>query len=160
MPVCSEVYDIPGNRDLGPRERARRTRAIYDPFVAAVDAAIDAARPGAIVTVHSFTPIYFGKPRPVEIGVLFDTDSRLAEAVLAEDWGGFVVRANDPYGPADGVTHSLKLHALPRGLPNVMIEIRNDLLASSDGADAVFAVLARNLARGLARVGVALDEVA
>lgn len=160
MPVRSEVYDIPGNRDLAPEERDQRTRAIYDPFVAAVDAAIDAAQPGAIVTVHSFTPVYFGMPRPVEIGVLFDTDSRLAEAVLAEDWGSFAVRANDPYGPADGVTHSLKLHALPRGLPNVMIEIRNDLLASSDGADAVFAVLSRNLARGLARVGVTLDEVA
>jgi len=39
-----------------------------------------------------------------------------------------VIRRNDPYGPEDGVTHSLKIHGLAQGLPNVMIEIRNDLL--------------------------------
>jgi predicted N-formylglutamate amidohydrolase len=35
---------------------------------------------------------------------------------------------NDPYGPADGVTHTLKEHGLSNGLLNVMIEVRNDLL--------------------------------
>ena len=42
-----------------------------------------------------------------------------------------VIRRNDPYGPQDGVTHSLKLHGLAHDLPNVMIEIRNDLLADT-----------------------------
>ncbi len=39
-----------------------------------------------------------------------------------------MVRRNSPYGPADGVTHTLKLQALSRGLPNVMFEVRNDLV--------------------------------
>lgn len=160
MPERSEVFEIPGNRDLSPAERARRTKAIYTPFVAAVDAAIEAARPAALVTIHSFTPVYFGAPRAVEIGVLYDADARLAEALLALDWGGFDARGNEPYGPADGVTHSLKLHALSRGLPNVMIEIRNDLLASKERADAVFAVLRTNLEKALARIGVAMEKAA
>lgn len=160
MPAKSEIYEIPGNRDLGADERERRTQAIYRPFVAAVDAAIAAARPGAIVTLHSFTPVYLGTPRAVEIGVLFDADTRLADALLAQDWRGYDVRPNDPYGPADGVTHSLKLHAVSRGLPNVMIEIRNDLLAEPAAADAVYTVLEANLVRALGRVGVGLGEAA
>lgn len=160
MPAKSEIYDIPGNRDLSEAERARRVRAVYAPFVAAVDAAIDRAHPGAIVTVHSFTPIYFGRSRSVEIGVLYDADTRLADALLACDWGGYEVRGNDPYGPEDGVTHSLRQHALARGLPNVMIEIRNDLLATAEGAGAVFDVLEANLATALGRIGVRLGEAA
>lgn len=160
MPARSEMYDIPGNCDLVPEERARRTKAVYEPFVAAVDAAIEAARPGALVTIHSFTPVYFGTPRAVEIGVLFDADARLADALLAQDWGGFDVRGNEPYGPEDGVTHSLKRHALSRGMPNVMVEIRNDLLAAPERADAVFDALRSNLEKALARIGVALERAA
>lgn len=160
MPETSEVFEIPGNRGLSQDERDRRTRAVYEPFVAAVDAAIATARPGAIVTIHSFTPVYFGTPRAVEIGVLFDDDARLAEAMLAQDWDGFTVAGNEPYGPEDGVTHSLRLHALSRGLPNVMIEIRNDLLATPEGAARVFTVLESNLAKALAAIGVGLGEAA
>lgn len=160
MPATSEIFDIPGNRDLTPADRAARADAVYWPFVAAVDAAVAAAQPGAIVTIHSFTPVYHGRQRAVEIGVLFDSDTRLADALLAQDWAGFDVRGNEPYGPEDGVTHSLKLHAVSRGLANVMIEIRNDLLATPDGADAVFSVLEPNLAKALAAIGVGLGEAA
>jgi predicted N-formylglutamate amidohydrolase len=41
------------------------------------------------------------------------------------------VQHNDPYGPQDGVTHTLKEHAIPRGCINVMLEIRNDLVTTS-----------------------------
>lgn len=160
MPAKSEVFEIPGNRDLTGEERERRTRMVYAPFVAAIDEMIGVARPAAIVTIHSFTPVYHGKPRAVEIGILFDADARLAEALLAQDWSGFDVRGNEPYGPADGVTHSLKVHALSRGLLNVMIEIRNDLLASPERAEAVFASLAANLEAALASCGVALEGAA
>ena len=42
------------------------------------------------------------------------------------------IARNEPYGPADGVTHSLRLHGMGRGLANVMIEIRNDLLTTPE----------------------------
>lgn len=37
---------------------------------------------------------------------------------------------NAPFGPKDGVLHLLNLHAVPRGLHHLMIEICNDLLES------------------------------
>lgn len=158
IPAKSEVFEIPGNAGLTQAQRDARRDEIYLPFCAAVDAAIETAQPAAIVTIHSFTPIYFGRPRAVEIGILHDSDARLADAMLAQDWQGRDVRRNDPYGPEDGVTHSLKRHAVTRGLLNVMIEVRNDLLADPAAAENVFALLSRNLSRALAETGVAEKE--
>jgi len=63
------------------------------------------------------------------MGVLHDEDATLADAMLAIP-STMEVQRNQPYGPEDGVTHTLKLHAIPNGLLNVMIEIRNDLIAT------------------------------
>jgi predicted N-formylglutamate amidohydrolase len=47
------------------------------------------------------------------------------------------IARNDPYGPEDGVTHSLRLHGLENGLANVMIEVRNDLLRTPQDEAAI-----------------------
>ena len=143
MPVKSEIYDIPGNFDLDEAERFARTSALYVPFHDRVSEIIAerqaAGRKVVVVTIHSFTPVYHGRFREVEIGILHDSDSRLADAMLAGAEGAsLTVRRNDPYGPEDGVTHTLRLHALPDGLLNVMIEIRNDLI-TNEGEQATIA---------------------
>ena len=136
MPVRSEKTDIPGNRDLSAVQRQARVDQVYTPFHDLVEQVIAdrlaAGHPTAIVTIHSFTPVYFDTHRDVEIGILHDDDSALADAMLANAprLPHRRVARNQPYGPEDGVTHSLKLHGLANGLPNVMIEIRNDLLTS------------------------------
>lgn len=151
MPERSEVYDIPGNRGLGPDQRAERIDKVYHPFVSAVAEAFD--RHGRtleiMVTIHSFTPIYHGQRREVELGLLHGADDRLAQAMmrlkpadLAHD-----TRLNAPYSAADGVAHSLDLHGTTRGLPNVMIEIRNDLIRSPAQQDAMAARLAPWISR-------------
>lgn len=135
----SEVFRIPGNENLSSAEKFARAEALYFPFQNRIrDEIADRARrarPAVLVTIHSFTPVYFGKQRAVEIGILHDTDSRLADRMLsaAEDTKLYRVERNEPYGPADGVTHTLELHALPNGLLNVMIEVRNDLIEDEVG---------------------------
>jgi len=159
MPAESEIYRIPGNTDLSAAQRQARTQSVYVPFRDTLAEAIDAhmARrgPPAVVTVHSFTPVWRGAARAVEIGILHDDDSRLADAMLraAGDGGGFLVRRNEPYGPQDGVTHTLREHALPRGLANVMIEIRNDLIRTPDDARAMAGRLAGWLVAAHAETG-------
>lgn len=151
VPARSEVYDIPGNQGLDAAARADRARRVYVPFCNAVELALDTARPKALITVHSFTPVYFGQPRPVEIGILHDADHRLADALLqALEDSPHDIRRNAPYGPEDGVTHTLKARALPRGLLNVMLEVRNDLLADADGIARIGALLAPALRAALA----------
>lgn len=139
MPASSERYEIPANRALGETERARRTNEIYRPFHAAVGAALDGKLdrgiPPVLVTVHSFTRIYYGRRRSVDLGILHDGDARLADRLLAEAacFGDCVVRRNEPYGPEDGVTHTLRLHALRAGVENVMFEIANDRIGDEAG---------------------------
>lgn len=135
MPEKSELIDVPGNRNLTQSERDARTATVYQPFCRAVSEVLDGrGADTVVVTVHSFTPVYFGKPRAVEFGLLHDADSRLVDAMLdhADRLPGRRVERNEPYGPADGVTHSLRLHALSRGLANVMIEVRNDLMRTQE----------------------------
>jgi len=147
VPAQSEVYRVPGNEGLSQIQRRERVERFYLPFRGELAALIEERSRAALpllVTVHSFTPVYFGRPREVEIGMLHDADSRLADAVLAVagQHSGFDVRRNEPYGPEDGVTHTLREHALPHGLLNVMIEVRNDLIATPADQDAMAGRLA------------------
>ncbi len=158
-PEKSELVDVPGNHDLTAEARAERVESVYRPFCAAVSAAIADRRarnlPTVLITVHSFTPVFYGQPRETEIGILHDTDSRLADAMLerAPMLPNRRIARNDPYGPEDGVTHSLKLHGIANGLPNVMIELRNDLIADAPAVTAMVEDL-------MALIAPALDALA
>lgn len=134
IPDVSEYQDIPGNVGLSATDREARTARYYTPFCDALGACLEQRDTPVLVTVHSFTPIYKGIRRDVEIGILHDRDSRLADEILksAASKNENKVMRNLPYGPEDGVTFTLVRHALPRGLLNVMIEIRNDLIADAD----------------------------
>ena len=145
MPGRSEVFDIPGNRNLSDTEKAARVATVYEPFrTLLADTIASFPAPPVLVTIHSFTPVYQGKQRDVEIGILHDSDTRLADAMLdlAPKHTELNAQRNDPYGPGDGVTHTLKLHALPNGLMNVMIEVRNDLIATAGQQKAMAKMLA------------------
>lgn len=167
MPEKSELIAVPGNRGLSDAQRQQRIDSVYRPFCAAVSGVIaarqDSGTPTALVTVHSFSPLWYGTPRTVEIGILHDSDSRMADAMLdrAGDLPHRRIGRNDPYGPQDGVTHSLRLHGLAHGLPNVMIEVRNDLLHAPGAvrviADELLALLRPALAAAAPASGVAPD---
>lgn len=134
MPEKSELIDVPGNTGLSRDQRDEREMTVYQPFCDAVTRLVDARKEAGLqtvlITMHSFTPIYYGTPRAVEIGILHDNDSRMADAMLdqAAALPHRRVERNAPYGPQDGVTHSLQLHGIRHGLANVMIEVRNDLM--------------------------------
>jgi predicted N-formylglutamate amidohydrolase len=139
IPEMSELTKIPGNLGLTEAQREARINAIYRPFLSNVDRLIErrlaAGRPVIFVTIHSFTPVFKGIMRMMHVGLLFDQDRRFTVVVgsLLKTDGLFDVRYNEPYGPADGVCHTLNVHAGARGLPYSMIEIRNDLIKSESG---------------------------
>ncbi|MEM8877426.1 MAG: N-formylglutamate amidohydrolase [Pseudomonadota bacterium] len=123
---------IPGNTELSPIQRAERIKGYYRPFAQTLAATLSGHHgEPVLVTIHSFTPVFDGQQRDVEIGIVHDEDARLAEAVLAVA-SGYDIRRNEPYGPEHGVTHTLREHGLANGLLNVMIEIRNDLVATPE----------------------------
>lgn len=150
----SELFEIPGNHGLDAAGRIARTETVYLPFQAALTRQLArmlarGQRP-VLVTVHSFTPVWFGQKREVEFGIIHDTDPGFARALFEAARGlHLLVALNQPYSAADGVAHTLKLHATPHGLPHAMLEIRNDLLADEAAQQALAAWLAPALERAL-----------
>ena len=59
---------------------------------------------------------------------------------------------NEPYSAADDVTHTLRVMATPYGLPNAMLEVRNDLIATAAAQDAMAEILAPVLNMGLVEI--------
>ena len=155
IPEKSEIFVVPGNTGLTGSERQARVEALYDPVHAALEGVLDRrvalGQSTVLVTVHSFTPLYFGEERDGHLGVLHDTDTTFADAVLgaAAESGIDLVRRNYPYSAADGVTHTLRRHAIARGIPNVMLEIRNDLIAGEAGQEKWAAILAELIGKAV-----------
>ena len=136
VPERSEIYDIPGNVALPPEARAQRIAQVYEPFSQALAAQLrdHADTLDLLVTIHSFTPVFQGRHRSVELGLLHGQDTRFCDAMMAHlpATSRFDTRINEPYSAADGVAHTLDLHGCDNGLWNVMIEIRNDLIRTAD----------------------------
>lgn len=135
-----EQGPVPGNARLGEPERAARAAAYYTPYHDCIEEvrAKGAANVKAMVAIHSFVPVYHGEQRPWHIGLIHNRDHRLAES-LALQLGaetGLIVGDNEPYSPGDRVYHTLARHAEAHGLAALMIEIRNDLIASESGQSA------------------------
>ncbi|WP_152511906.1 MULTISPECIES: N-formylglutamate amidohydrolase [unclassified Labrenzia] len=137
IPCLSETTQIAGNRNLSADEKAFRLNLAHRPFHKAIDKVInqrlDRGLPTAVVSIHSFTPVYKGQSRPWEIGLIYDKDRRLADPVLEglKAKGGLTVGDNEPYAPSDGVYYTIRRHGEDRKLPCLMIEIRNDEVKTS-----------------------------
>ena len=132
---------VPANADVDGRERERRIGRFHAPYHAAIDHAIEraiaAGRAPALVSIHSFTPVWRGKVRPWHAGILWDADPRLAAplvAALRAD-SALVIGDNEPYSGALA-NDTLHRHGTGRGLAHALIEIRQDLIGDQAGAGA------------------------
>lgn len=127
---------IAGNRDADGVEIACRIAEFHAPYHAAIAKEIARIGPAVIVSVHSFTPAWKSVPRPWEVGVLWDADARLAAPLMeALRRAGLTVGDNEPYSGALE-NDTLNRHGTKAGLPHVLIEIRQDLVADPQKAQA------------------------
>lgn len=150
---CSDGTVVPGNVGLDPREYRRRIVRYHQPYHRAITRHLDRMRRCAIfptlVSIHSFTPRLDGVPRPWPVGLLWRDDPALAHRLIRElAADGTHVGDNQPYDGHIALGHSLQLHGIERGLPHLLIELRQDLLLTP-GARARWAL---KLYRALRRV--------
>ena len=131
---------VPGNAVLDDAEIEARVEGYYAPYHRAIGEAIDAAvaagKPPAILAIHSFTQAWKSVPRPWHVAVLWDKDPRLACALLRELAAipGITVGDNVPYsGQLKGDT--LYQHGTLRGLAHALIEVRQDLILGPEGQE-------------------------
>jgi predicted N-formylglutamate amidohydrolase len=136
IPTLSERTPFAANEGLS-REAARlRFEEIFRPYHERIRGELDrrsaAARPTALVALHSFTPVYLGEERRLHAGVLYERDARLGRLVLEglRHDAALLVGENQPYAVSDATAYTIVVHGERRGIPHVEIEIRQDLLAS------------------------------
>ncbi len=141
IPTLSETTTIPGNIDLSQAERDRRASRMFTPYHDLVAECVHHrerdGKPVRLVAIHSFTPVFKGVQRPWHAGVLFEKAAPLAEHIMQGLRADpeLNVEANVPYTVARDEDYGLLVHGDDRGNPAVLLEIRNDLIADTAGAE-------------------------
>jgi|GEM_PF-55490 len=142
IPEVSDGTTIPMNAGLSDFERRLRYEKIHEPYHLSIAAALDRLlddnlRP-ILLAIHSFTPVlrHTGAQRKCELGLLFNRDDRFANTMFAEvraKYPDIQVALNEPYTVDDLSDYAIPVHGEQRGLPHVLIEIRNDLISDEVG---------------------------
>jgi predicted N-formylglutamate amidohydrolase len=150
---------VPGNRHLARAEKERRADAVYWPYHRAIDDQVRRLRaagpPPAFISMHSFAPVLDGIVRDVQMGVLWDADSRLSDIFIEEfRAAGYVTGDNEPYSGRAPQDYTVDNHAEAGGLPHVGIEVRQDLIGDVAGIEAVERVVRSIIASVPKRIGL------
>lgn len=129
--LSAEGRPVALNHRIDGAERIDRIERFYQPFHARLDEAVADRHGATVLSVHTFTPIYEGEARMVEVGVLFDREEALA-ARIAQSLGqaGLRARLNEPYSGRHGMMYSAQHHADNHGRKAVELEVRQDLAGS------------------------------
>jgi predicted N-formylglutamate amidohydrolase len=156
MAEVADGTEVPGNRGLDAAARDLRIAEVMRPYHDAIKAALDArdarGQPTFLVAMHSFTPRLLTQPtdRPWWIGLCWGPNDRFSRHTLqhlADDDGGLVIGANEPYTVDMVHDYSIPVHGEDRGLDYLEIELRQDLLAETAAQIAWAERLARVLNR-------------
>lgn len=147
-------------------ERRRLLDGYYFPHRArvalAVARAIERSQPAIHVGMHSFTPVFHGRVRRADIGLLYDPahdpERRFCaawrEEILRLD-PRLTVRANLPYkGSSDGLTTSLRRLYGPGLYLGIELEVNQKILGPRAGPAAarrLHSIIASSLAATLAQ---------
>lgn len=154
----SDAHVVPGNRGLTARDHKQRQEELFNPYHDAVEGLVAGKRRRAdelgleapvIISVHSCTDEMRGVKRPWHIGVLYNHDERLAKATIAAleaQNPDLTIGDNKPYSGLDAYGYTIERHALPAGLPNVLFEVRQDLIGTEEGQAQYAEILGKALA--------------
>ena len=89
----------------------------------------------SIISIHSFTPFWKNRKRNIDIGVLWDNDDRLPKIFFdyfKKSHKNLIIGDNKPYS-GRLKKDTLYRHATIRGISNILIEIRQDLITEKKG---------------------------
>ncbi len=147
FPLVSEATAIPGNAGLTEAGKQARRAAIFDPYHEAIAGLIAARGRTVYIAMHSFTPVYLGQARPMEVALLYNRNPALSRSLvdLLRAEGDLDVAENAPYRVSDETDYGVPVHAERRGLDYAEVEIRQDLIEDEAGQAAWAARLARLL---------------
>jgi len=124
------------NKDLTFEEEQKRIRKYYLPYYDALREISTKVDPAYILSIHSFTAMYQGERRPMEIGVLYGYDSTQFAVDINDGFKnlGYLSEVNKPY---DGVTTMGTVKSLIFAKSSIQregitFEFRNDILSDKE----------------------------
>jgi predicted N-formylglutamate amidohydrolase len=154
----SERTAVTGNLGLSDNDKRMRVREIFLPYHDRIARELnrrrDAGRPTALISMHSFTPVFKSVARPWHVGVLYQRDPRFAHILLEllHREHGLVVGDNEPYSVTDDSDYTIPVHGEQRGLHHVALEIRQDLIMEEAGQRTWAALFTRLLPQAYERL--------
>lgn len=168
IPEISDGTIVPGNSDLPAEQAQARVDRLFRPYHDRVKALLtgldkrldDGAGRAPLISIHSFTPVFKSQERPWHIGLLWNRDPRLPKPLLkalAEN-RGLIVDENVPYTARDPYGYTNYEHADSAGRANVLIEIRQDLIDTRQGAETYARLIADALEPVLKDPGLYREE--
>lgn len=155
IPEVNHGVQVPGNRGLSGAARAARIAEIFDPFQATVRRHLERQPRKIVLSIHSFTPLLAGEPRPWHVGFLFRQDAQTSNHLarfIADAQPELTIGMNQPYQIDDASDWFVPQHGEVSGLPHSLIEIRNDLIGGSQGQQAWADILTAAINRYLKEV--------
>lgn len=149
IPEKSAEFPIPGNIGLSEAQKQERADFAYHPYQNAIAETLSRRahlRP-KLIAIHSFTPLYMGQTRTLDVGVLIGDNSGYGEGVLEKllSHSHLKVARDEPYNPNDRVYHTIGRHRAEHDLPSVMLEVRNDHLRNAQGVENWARIIAASL---------------
>lgn len=116
------------NQNLDKAEYQRRIKNLYEPYHGAIDIKLGLYTDIALIlSIHSFTPLWKGTRRLMEVGVLFSEETKLVRKIqtcLSDH--GIKTALNEPYSGIKSM-FSAKHHAKKHALDPLELEIRQDM---------------------------------
>ncbi|MFK7938141.1 MAG: N-formylglutamate amidohydrolase [Roseovarius sp.] len=136
VPAEVDGVTIPGNVGITRADQQQRAQEIFAPLDATLTDMMHNLQPQGCFSIHSFTPVFGGVPRPWHAGFLSRRDTRTAERlmeVIAARQSGLTLAVNEPYRIDDETDWFIPRYAEPSGAAHSLIEIRNDLISTPQG---------------------------
>ena len=121
------------NRRIDDTEMERRLTAYHAPYHAGIDEGLRArlaveAGGVLLLSVHTFTPVWNHRVRPMDVGVLYSPYEALAQRLATElEHEDFVTALNEPYSGREGLIYAAERHGSNHQVVFLELEVNQSL---------------------------------
>ncbi len=154
MPAHSDEIQIPFNQNLSDTERQTRLDEIYKPYHDEIERQLNEIGESAVlIAMHSFTPKLRNAPERIwHVDLMTRTHSRFSENLkqnLEAEFPNLNIGEGEVFHMTDEGDFTVPFHGESRNIPNISIEVRNDLLRAEIDINRWAETLARRIPASL-----------
>lgn len=146
----TDGHPLSFNHNLSNHDEQERLQQVYVPFHTAYNELVarrcQDSRSVTLISIHSFTPVWNGSVRTMDIGVLFDECEELGTklaALLKKE--GLFVEVNAPYTGRGGLMFSVEDKGKRHRCPHLELEINQALICTPERQHFIAAKIYRAL---------------